>query len=97
VLGKREGIEADWDAVFKTAAERKVLMEINGAARRQDLSDRMVRRAASFGLRFSLATDAHKLKDFNRMQWALGVARRAGLSAGQVVNASAWSAVSSPV
>ncbi len=97
VLGKREGIEADWDAVFKMAAERKVLMEINGSPKRQDLSDRMVRRAASFGLRFSLATDAHKLKDFNRMQWALGVARRAGLSAGQVVNASPWSAISSPV
>lgn len=79
LLGKRDGISADWELIFKTAQEKGILLEINGTPRRQDLGDLMVRQASQMGCRFCLSTDAHRLEEFDNMRWAVGVARRAGL------------------
>lgn len=58
LLGRRAPIEADWEAVFKKALERRVAVEIDGYYDRMDLPDDQARMAYGMGLWISLSTDA---------------------------------------
>jgi DNA polymerase (family 10) len=81
------GYEFDYDAVFAAAARTGTAMEIDGQAPRLDLPAALARRAKSFGVTFSLDSDAHRTGDLGATQFAVGQARRAGLVAGDVLNA----------
>ncbi len=81
------GYEFDYDAVFAAAARTGTAMEIDGQAARLDLSAALARRAKGFGVTFSLDSDAHRTGDLGATQFAVGQARRAGLVAGDVLNA----------
>jgi DNA polymerase (family 10) len=72
----REPIEADFDAVFRAAAETGTLMEINASPNRLDLRDTHVRRAAELGARFVVSTDAHAPEELDDMKYGIGTARR---------------------
>ena len=90
ILGRRAGYQADWEAIYATARERKVALEINGSTHRLDLSDRAARRAHDCGCMLSLGTDAHSLPDFNNLHLAVLQARRAGLEAKDLFNGLSW-------
>ncbi len=90
LLGKRAGYSADWDAVFRKAAERGVAVEMNASHRRLDLSDSMARRAQELGCTLSLGTDAHSLGEFDNMKYGLLQARRAGIRAERLLNTRSW-------
>ena len=81
------GYEFDYDAVFAAAARTGTAMEIDGQAARLDLPAALARRAKGFGVTFSLDSDAHRTGDLGATQFAVGQARRAGLVAGDVLNA----------
>jgi DNA polymerase (family 10) len=81
------GYEFDCDAVFAAAARTGTAMEIDGQAARLDLPAALARRAKGFGVTFSLDSDAHRTGDLGATQFAVGQARRAGLVAGDVLNA----------
>ncbi len=81
------GYEFDYDAVFAAAARTGTAMEIDGQAARLDLPAALARRAKSFGVTFSLDSDAHRTGDLAATQFAVGQARRAGLVAADVLNA----------
>lgn len=81
------GYEFDYDAVFAAAARTGTALEIDGQAMRLDLPAPLIRRAKSFGVTFSVDSDAHSIADLANVELAVGQARRAGLTKSSVLNA----------
>jgi len=75
----------DFDVVAKAAANAKCLLEINGSER-LDLPDTLAAAAKGHGVRFVLSTDAHNTRELGFMKFAVAVARRAGLTAADIIN-----------
>jgi DNA polymerase (family 10) len=86
LLGRR-GYAFDLDAVTDAAVANETFLEINANPQRLDLGDALVRRAASRGARFAIDPDAHSVRGVSDAVLGLTVARRAGLSPDQVLNA----------
>jgi DNA polymerase (family 10) len=85
-IGSRDDLDLDWDAVYAEAARTGTALELNGSDERLDLSDVRARRAAEFGCVFSIDSDAHRIEELDNLRWGTAMARRAWLTAGQVVN-----------
>ncbi len=85
-FGEFDGYEFDYDAVFAAAARTGTALEIDGQAPRLDLSGTLARHAASFGAIFALDSDAHRVEHLENVEFALGQARRAGLTKDRVLN-----------
>jgi DNA polymerase (family 10) len=81
------GYEFDFDAVFAAAARTGTALEIDGQPRRLDLPSGLARRARSFGVTFSLDSDAHAVADLANVEFAIGQARRAWITRDEVLNA----------
>lgn len=86
LLLARPGYSIDFDAVFDRAAERGVIIEINGNPRRLELDWRLLRRAADRGVVFSIHPDAHSIAEYEAVISGTWVARKGGLSAKEVFN-----------
>jgi DNA polymerase (family 10) len=86
VLLRREAYHFDLDAVFKAAAERKVAMELNAYPDRLDLSDVHLRMARERGVKILINTDAHHTSHFEKLKYGVLQARRAWLTAADVLN-----------
>lgn len=87
LLGRREAMAVPVDALVELAAQRGVALEINASPERLDLDSRWARRAARAGVPLVINTDAHHPDHLAFMEYGVGVARRAGLTPDQVVNA----------
>lgn len=87
LLGRREPMAVPVEALVELAAERGVALEINASPERLDLDSRWARLAARAGVPLVINTDAHHPDHLDFMEYGVGVARRAGLSPDQVVNA----------
>jgi DNA polymerase (family 10) len=85
VVNGREPYALDFDVVARAAAAAGCLLEINGSER-LDLPDTLAAAAKAYGARFILSTDAHDPRQLGNMRFAVALARRAGLEAGDVVN-----------
>ena len=85
ILPNRPSYSLDFDVVAKAAANAKCLLEINGSER-LDLPDTLAAAAKSHSVRFVLSTDAHNQRELGFMRFAVSVARRAGLTAADVMN-----------
>ena len=85
ILPKRPSYPLDFDVVAKAAANAKCLLEINGSER-LDLRDTLAAAAKSHGVRFVLSTDAHNTRELGFMRFAVGNARRAWLTAADILN-----------
>jgi DNA polymerase (family 10) len=81
------GYEFDYDAVFAAAARTGTALEIDGQAARLDLPATLARKAKTFGVTFSLDSDAHRSGDLAATEFSVGQARRAGLVPADVLNA----------
>lgn len=87
------GYDFDHDAVFAAAARTNTALEIDGQASRLDLPAPLVRRAKTFGARFTTDSDAHDAANLSHVELAVGQARRAGLTKEDVLNAQPLDAV----
>ncbi|HYX81830.1 MAG TPA: DNA polymerase/3'-5' exonuclease PolX [Gemmatimonadales bacterium] len=85
IVPVRPSYPLDFDVVAKAAANAKCLLEINGSER-MDLPDTLAAAAKSHGVRFVLSTDAHSTRELDFMRFAVAVARRAGLTAADILN-----------
>lgn len=83
---EREGADLDLDAVFTTAKETGTALEINANPARLDLEASYARRAAEMGIPICIDTDAHSIDQMDLLRFGIVTARRAWLSADQVVN-----------
>jgi DNA polymerase (family X) len=86
MLLRREPFALDLGAVLRRAAELGVAVEHNAAPERLDLSDRDLRLAREQGCRIVINTDAHNLRDLDKMTYGLRQLRRAWLGPEDVLN-----------
>lgn len=82
----RDPIDADFDAIFKAAADTSTFLEINASPYRLDLKDAHVRAAQDAGARFLINTDAHDVQGLDDMRYGVGTARRGWCERSRVVN-----------
>lgn len=87
LLGSREGMALDLDAVFEAAAAHGVAVECNASPYRLDLGDVELMRAVAAGCRVAIDTDAHALAGLDDMRYGVATARRAWLGREHVINA----------
>lgn len=93
LLLARKGASFDLRAVAEAAAANETYLEINANPNRLDLSDTLVRRARVSGAEFVINPDAHEAAGLADTRLGVRVARRAGLTASEVLNASEPDAV----
>src|SRR5947207_980708 len=86
LVGKREPYAFDFDALCRTCAATGCLLELNGHPERMDLPDTLAAAAKQHGVRFVLSTDCHQPANLPFMKYAVYLARRAGLEAGDILN-----------
>jgi DNA polymerase (family X) len=82
----REGFTFDYDRIFERAAERGVMIEINGNPNRLDIDWRLIRRALDRGVLFCINPDAHSTREYGALLTGTWVARKAGLSGKEIFN-----------
>ena len=86
LLGQREPIEVDIEAVLKVAAETGTAIEINAMPERLDLRDIYVRRARELGVKLVISSDSHSITHLEGIRFGVGVARRGGCEASEILN-----------
>jgi DNA polymerase (family 10) len=86
LLLRREAVAIDIGAVLRRAGELGVAVEQNAAPERLDLSDRDLRVAKELGCKIVINTDAHNLRDFDKMTYGMRQLRRAWLEPADVLN-----------
>ncbi|HSZ16392.1 MAG TPA: DNA polymerase/3'-5' exonuclease PolX [Terracidiphilus sp.] len=86
LLLRREPFQIDLGAVLRRAAELGVAVEHNASPERLDLSDRDLRLARELGCKIVINTDAHNLRDFDKMTYGIRQLRRAWLGPDDVLN-----------
>ena len=86
LVGKREPYAFDFDALCRTCAATGCLLELNGHPERMDLPDTLAAAGKQHGVRFVLSTDSHQPGNLPFMKYAVYLARRAGLEAGDILN-----------
>ena len=83
---RREAYQFDFEALLKTAAEKQVAMELNAYPERLDLNDVHLRMARDRGVKIVINTDAHHTSHFEKIKYGILQARRAWLTAKDVLN-----------
>ncbi len=86
LLGEREPIAIDLEAVFRAAAKNNKIMEINAMPDRLDLNDVHASRARELGVKLVIGTDAHDVSHLDFMRFGVGVARRAWCEPQHILN-----------
>jgi len=86
MINQRDPYEFDLDAVLERAAERGVAVELNAHPDRLDLKDTHLMKAKSLGLPVVIDTDAHRPEDLDLIRYGIDQARRAWLTADDVLN-----------
>ncbi len=86
LINRREAYEVDLDAVFQAASEHHKRMELNANPARLDLNDVHAAMAKHFKIPIVINTDAHSTDGLNVMRYGICQARRAGLTASDVLN-----------
>ncbi|MGO9322513.1 MAG: DNA polymerase/3'-5' exonuclease PolX [Solirubrobacteraceae bacterium] len=90
LIERRQPYAIELDAVFAAAARTGTMLEINANPARRDLSDIHARAAARAGVRIVIDSDAHRTGTLQNMRWGVATARRAWLTAEDVVNTRTW-------
>lgn len=86
LLLRREGVDADWDAVFAACLRFDKCLEIDGPADRLDLPDHLVREAVRRGVKLVVDSDAHRAEELQNVLGAVDVARRGWAGPDDVLN-----------
>lgn len=86
IVGKREPYRADFEALMRACVASGCALELNGHPERMDLPDTLAQAARQQGVRFVLSTDSHYPGNLPHMRYAVDLARRAGLEAGDILN-----------
>lgn len=86
LIGQREGVDLDLEAVVKEAARTGTALELNAQPQRMDITDVLCRMAKDVGVRVAIGTDTHVIQNLDYMPLGVSVARRGWLGKGQVLN-----------
>ena len=86
LIGEREPITADFEALFMAAADTGTALEINASPERLDLKDTHIYRARELGVPLIISTDAHTVEALDNVRYGVGVARRGWCEARHILN-----------
>ena len=86
LIGEREPYDIDMDLVISTARKVGCYLEINAEPDRLDLNDLHAHAAKLAGVKLAVSTDAHSIDAFQCMRFGIDQARRAWLTANDVLN-----------
>jgi DNA polymerase (family 10) len=86
LLLAREEYSIDLDRILQACLEHQVIVEINANPIRLDLDWRKVRQWRDSGLKFVICPDAHSPNGIADIRYGLGVARKGGLRADNLLN-----------
>ncbi len=86
LLLSREPYAMDVDAVLEKAAEVGAAVELNADPHRLDLDWRHLPRARALGVAIEIGPDAHSPRGLDYMTTGIGIARKGGLTARDVLN-----------
>ncbi|HEX2516326.1 MAG TPA: DNA polymerase/3'-5' exonuclease PolX [Chloroflexota bacterium] len=86
ILGRRDPLELDVEAILRRAAETGTALEINAWPNRLDLNEEHARRAKELGVRLVINTDSHSADQLAYLHSGVEVARRAWLEPQDVLN-----------
>jgi DNA polymerase (family 10) len=86
LIGVREPYDIDMDRVIAAARDSGCLLEINAEPDRLDLNDLHAHAAKSMGVKLAISTDAHSVNAFQYVRFGVDQARRAWLTADDVLN-----------
>ena len=86
LLGRRSPSEIDLEQVLRACAETGTAVEINANPERLDLSAEHARLAVSLGCSIVINSDAHRIAQLDLMRYGIHTARRAWVSAEDVLN-----------
>jgi DNA polymerase (family 10) len=82
----REGYPVNMREVLKAAADHGKAIEINSHPMRLDLDWRWLTLAKELGVRIFVNPDAHTVAELTHVRYGVGIARKGGLEAADVVN-----------
>jgi DNA polymerase (family 10) len=86
LINRRDPFSIDLEAMIEAAVRTGTALEINAAPERLDLSAENAKLAAQMGAHIMIDTDAHAIGNYDLMHYGIDVARRAWLTADQVLN-----------
>lgn len=86
LIGRRDPLDLDLDAVFDACLANGVIIEHNAAPKRLDLPDTHLMTAVRKGLKVAINTDAHSVAGLDAMTNGIDQAGRAWLQPSDVVN-----------
>ncbi len=86
ILGTRDAVEVDMEALLEAAAETGTAMEVNASPWRLDLKDTHITRARELGVPLIINTDAHSTDEPEAMRFGVAIARRGWCEAHNVLN-----------
>lgn len=89
MIGGRPPIDLDLDAIFDAAEATGTALEINGGLPRLDMSVDALQRARDRKVLFLVTSDAHRIDELDRVEFAAKNAHRAWIPPERIVNA--WS------
>jgi DNA polymerase (family 10) len=87
LVGRRDGYDLDYDAVYAAAAAAGTALEVDGAPSHLDLSGDRAREAIEAGVTLVIDSDCHRLRALDRqMRMGVGTARRGWVEPRHVLN-----------
>lgn len=86
MIGIRDELDADMEAIMKEAYNNGCFLEINCNPDRLDLNDNYARMAKELGVKISIATDSHSVTSLQNMKYGIAQARRGWLEKEDVIN-----------
>jgi len=86
LIGRRDPYAVDREALYEAAARTGTALEINASPERRDLSEVDARAAAGAGVKLVINSDAHRPQTLTNLRWGIATARRAWLTAADVLN-----------
>ena len=92
-IERRRPYALHFERVLDAAVRTGTMLEINASAYRRDLDDVHARAAAAAGVPLVINCDAHRVAGFETARYGIATARRAWLTADDVVNTKPWAEV----
>jgi DNA polymerase (family X) len=86
LINKREPYEVDLERLLAAAQERGCFMELDAQPDRLDLADIYCKLAKDMGVKLTIDTDAHSIRDLAFMRYGIDQARRGWLEPDDVLN-----------
>jgi len=86
LLGQRESVEFDLEAVLQAARDTGTALEINASPERLDLRDTHAYRAREMGVPLVINTDSHHHTHLDKRRFGVAVARRAWCRPEDILN-----------